>query len=429
MEVKRLFCSLRYMSRIFVLFLIVLLLFHLNVTNANQTCPEKKSGHFKLGLENIPDNFLLSHNIGLITNQTGKAQSGKRNIELLLARGLKLKKIFTPEHGISGVVHTDKKIADSSDECTQIPIISLFSRGRSKQMNLQMLENIDVLMFDIQDSGMRHYTYISTMFQALEIASKYKKKFVVLDRPNILGPCMEGPLVEKGLESFISFAPIALRHGMTVGELAIYYNKYILKKPVKLYVVKMKHYKRDSYEHNSLLTHLSSGIKTLESCHGYSFLGLLGEIKPFHVGLRTPFAFQSIFVPDTRLFTKENWMGLCKILDSYGVEGVLCRICGKRNYYTGLKCRIKDVYMLQAFQLLIKTLVFFKDSGLKMEFSKSFDRAVGTNRLREFVDGKITNCELEQFVNNGLNSFYQKAKSCFLYQPLPKINYLDLSSF
>ena len=390
----------------------------------------EKADKFKLGLENIPVDFvkgLGEFNVGLITNQTGKDQKGKRNIDILLAKGVKIKKIFIPEHGIDGIIHTDKEISDSIDKSIKVPIISLYSKGQAKKMDSNTLKDIDFLIFDIQDCGMRHYTYISTLFEALNVASKYNKKFIVLDRPSMLGPAMEGPLVKKGFESFVSFAPIPLRHGMTIGELAIFYNKYILKRSVKLYIAKMKNYKRDSYANNKMLTYLSSGIRTTNACYGYSFLGLLGEISPFHIGLRTPNPFQCILLPDKKIFENKKWENLKKVLNSYGIENSFYRTFGKKNYFSGLQFKINDVYDLESFKLFINLILLFKKSGLKMEFSKLFDKAIGTDKVRGFFEGKIEKKELQSLINNDLYDFYKKALPCFLYQPLPKVKYLDLS--
>ncbi|MES2181763.1 MAG: exo-beta-N-acetylmuramidase NamZ domain-containing protein, partial [Pseudomonadota bacterium] len=134
-------------------------------------------------------------------------------------------------------------------------------------------------MFDIQDSGMRHYTYISTLYHAMKVAAQYNKQMVIFDRPNPLGARMEGPVVTQQLKSFISIAQVPLRHGMTVGELAWYFNKYELEKPAELHVVRMHGYDRRArfVAQNELAQPLSPGLRTEQACYGYSFLGLLGE--------------------------------------------------------------------------------------------------------------------------------------------------------
>ena len=194
--------------------------------------------------------------------------------------------IFAPEHGFDGKSHAAQEIKDGRDVKTKIPVMSLYGKGTGKKVDPEMIKNIDAFFFDIQDSGMRHYTYISTLFTILKAAEEEKKKVIVFDRPNPLGKAMEGPLVESSLISFISIASIPLRHGMTLGELAEYFNQHVLEKQAALTVVPMKNYDRTvGIEH--LHAPLSPNIASKESCHGYSFLGLLGEVKPFDVGVGT----------------------------------------------------------------------------------------------------------------------------------------------
>ncbi|MFC1841933.1 exo-beta-N-acetylmuramidase NamZ domain-containing protein [Candidatus Dependentiae bacterium] len=385
---------------------------------------------FRLGLENLSPDFIgkiKNVNIGLITNQTGLSLDGKRNIDILLKKGLRIKKIFTPEHGLSGMVHTNDKIVNFVDARANIPIITLYSAGRPIKINRHMVKDIDILMFDIQDAGMRHYTYITTLFDAMDSACNFNKKFVVLDRPSLLGSCMTGPLVEQGFKSAVSIASVPLRHGMSVGELAIYFNKHFLKKPIKLYVAKMKNYQRDSDEHNKMLTFLSSGIRNINSCYCYSFLGLLGEISPFNIGLKTDRRFQCIMLNENKELPIEKWKNLQNLLASCKVESFFCRKLGNKNSVSGLELKIKDINNVASFNLFMKIVSFFKHTGITMRFSKLFDLAVGTNKIRSFLQKGKEKSSLEKHINSNLDIFYKKASTCFLYKPFPKINYVDLS--
>ena len=404
----------------------------LSLDSSEKNLQHVQSNFFTLGLENIKNSFLQDIcptrdvRVGLITNQTGKDQRGRRNVDLLLKKGINIKKIFTPEHGLSGMIHTDKMISNSVDKKTKIPIVSLYSQGKMITINADMVKDIDLLMFDIQDAGMRHYTYITTLYQAMESSAKCDKIFVVLDRPSLLGNCMDGPLVEKGFRSGISIAPIPLRHGMTVGELAIYFNKYELENPIYLYVVPMKNYKRNSFKQNQLLTYLSSGIRNLNACYCYSFLGLLGELRPFSIGLGTDKRFQALMISDSIQFPKQKWVELKRFMKKYGVEGVLCGQVVKNKTYRGLSLNIRNICNVSSFNLLIRILAFFKKSGVPITFSRMFDIAMGTDKVRLFFDGKIKKRRLECFVNKSLSAFYHKASSCFLYAPFPKIMPLNL---
>jgi uncharacterized protein YbbC (DUF1343 family)/CubicO group peptidase (beta-lactamase class C family) len=160
--------------------------------------------------------------VGLITNHTGIDRYRRRTVDLLAkAEGVKLVALFSPEHGIAGKL--DEKIGDSRDEATGLPVYSLY--GESRTPKPEHLENVDALIFDIQDIGCRFYTYTSTMGECLTAAAKAKKKFFVLDRPNpIGGVTVEGPILE-GERTFVGWHDIPLRHGMTVGELARMFNE------------------------------------------------------------------------------------------------------------------------------------------------------------------------------------------------------------
>ncbi len=166
---------------------------------------------------------LRGKRIGLITNQTGKDRGGRSTIDLLFnAPEVKLVALFSPEHGIRGVLD-EEKISNSKDEKTGLPIYSLY--GETRKPASESLKEIDALVFDIQDIGARFYTYISTMGMAMEEAAKHKIGFIVLDRVNpITGQGVEGPLADGDKLSFTAYHRIPVRHGMTAGELARLFN-------------------------------------------------------------------------------------------------------------------------------------------------------------------------------------------------------------
>ena len=160
--------------------------------------------------------------LGLVTNQTGKTRDGRSTIDVLFhAPGVKLVKLFSPEHGIRGDV--DAAVADDRDQATGLPIVSLY--GTRKKPAPADLADLDALVFDIQDIGVRYYTYISTLGLVLEAAAEAKKSLMVLDRPNpIGGRVVAGPVRDPDLASFIAYHALPVRHGMTVGELARLFN-------------------------------------------------------------------------------------------------------------------------------------------------------------------------------------------------------------
>jgi len=384
---------------------------------------------FKLGIENIPHSLIAQYTsnnplrVGLVTNQTGKDQRGNLSVDLLLKKGFKINYIFAPEHGIDGKAEAAQVIKDSHDSKKNIPIISLYAGGdKSKKIDPNLLKDLDALFVDIQDSGMRHYTYISTLFEVLKVAGNEGKKVVVFDRPNPLGRTMEGPLVDPGLISFISIAPIPLRHGMTMGELAEYFNSHVLENKAALTVIEMKNYDR-SYGISHLPAPLSPNIASKASCHGYSFLGLVGEIKPFDVGVGTPHAFQLITLPESLSLHPSVWQKLAAKLKELGIATIPHRYMNerKKEYYHGLRLNIDDINQVNAFNAFLVTASIMKKAGVPIDFAVNFDKAAGSKQVRSFLLGNITYQELRNEINNGLQTFFQKAQAVFKYLPHPEL--------
>jgi uncharacterized protein YbbC (DUF1343 family)/CubicO group peptidase (beta-lactamase class C family) len=166
---------------------------------------------------------LAGRKIALITNHTGRDRDGNRTVDLLAgAKNLKLVRLFSPEHGLYGVL--DEKVGHGTDEKTGLKVFSLY--GQTQRPTPEMLEGIDTMVFDIQDVGARFYTYLSTLGLCMEEAAKRKVRMVVLDRPNPnTGLVVDGPVAQKKHFSFICYGPIPVSHGMTVGELARLFNE------------------------------------------------------------------------------------------------------------------------------------------------------------------------------------------------------------
>jgi uncharacterized protein YbbC (DUF1343 family) len=163
--------------------------------------------------------------IGLITNQSGVTSKLESIVDATLSQGkVRVKAIYAPEHGFRGDRNAGAPVASYIDPQTHLPVYSLY--GASKHASAEMLDGVDVMCFDIQDVGSRAYTYISTMAYAMQAAKQFGKEFWVFDRPNPIGGTVEGPVLEPAYESFIGLYPIAMRHGMTIGELAGLFNDH-----------------------------------------------------------------------------------------------------------------------------------------------------------------------------------------------------------
>jgi SSS family transporter len=165
--------------------------------------------------------------LGLLTNQTGVDREGRRTIDVLLhsVPEVELKTIFTPEHGLFGVKDTEK-IGSEVDTVSRLPVISLYgAKPEQRRPSLEMLKNLDAVAIDLQDAGVRFYTYETVMGYFLEAAAQAHIEIIVLDRPNPIGGVgVQGPVSDNGAESYVDYMPLPIRHGMTLGELALYFN-------------------------------------------------------------------------------------------------------------------------------------------------------------------------------------------------------------
>jgi uncharacterized protein YbbC (DUF1343 family) len=282
----------------------------------------------ELKLEKIPsvltgievlarDGFALlrGSNVGLITNHTGLTNSGVPTVDVLhQAEGVTLKALFGPEHGIRGEV--DEEFGDGVDAKTGLPVYSLYE-GQRREPKPEQLVGVDTLVYDIQDVGARFYTYLSTLGHGLVAAAQNGLRFIVLDRPNpITGNGVEGPLADDTRLSFTAFHPIPVRHGMTLGEMAML---LVAERDLKvdLIVVKCEGWKRsDWFDATGLLwVNPSPNLRSLTAALTYPGVALL-EFTNFSVGRGTDTPFEIMGAPyvDPRAFAY--------VLNAKGLPGV-----------------------------------------------------------------------------------------------------------
>lgn len=276
---------------------------------------------------------LRGQRVGLITNHTGLTRDGQSAIDALhRAPDVKLAALFGPEHGLRGAL--DEKVPDSTDPQTGLPIYSLY--GETQRPKPEQLQDLDALVFDIQDIGCRFYTYISTLGNALEEAAKRRLPFVVLDRPNpITGAMVEGPVADADRLSFTAWHPIPVRHGMTVGELARLFNAE-RKMEAALLVVPCEGWRRaDWWDATGLTwTNPSPNMRSLTQATLYPGIGLL-ETTNLSVGRGTDTPFEVIGAPwldGRRLAAELNAQNLP------GVRFIPIRFTPRASVHQGVSC-------------------------------------------------------------------------------------------
>jgi uncharacterized protein YbbC (DUF1343 family) len=238
---------------------------------------------------------LRGKHVGLITNHTGIDFQERSVVELLAhAPGVQLVALFSPEHGIAG--HADEKLPSTRDASTGLPIYSLY--GEHLRPTEDMLKGIDTLVFDVQDAGVRFYTYTTTMGYCMEEAAKHGIAFYVLDRPNPLtGEIIEGPMLDPEKTSFVAYYPLPVRYGLTIGELAQFFNteNHI---NCQLHVIAMKNWHRNYFFESTGIRWMppSPNLRTLKGAILYPGLEIL-QNAGVSVGRGTESPFEEFGAP------------------------------------------------------------------------------------------------------------------------------------
>lgn len=320
--------------------------------------------------------------VGITTNHTsivGYPQKPNHIVDTLLALGINVVAIYTPEHGFRGEADAGAKIKNGKDEKTGLPIVSLY--GKKRKPEASDIEDIDIMLFDIQDVGARFYTYISTMHYLMEACAENDKKLIVLDRPNPNGFYVDGPVLDPNYKSFVGMHPVPIVHGMTVGEYANMINaESWLANEVScdLEVIKCQ-----GYSHNvryKLPIKPSPNLPNQTSIYLYPSLCMF-EGTVISIGRGTNFPFQVIGSPQIKgtdfHFTPQSMSG------------------AKNPKLEGEKCfgqdlsQLKDEYFIQNREINIDWLISFynKYEGEKSEFfTNYFDKLAGSDLLREQIE-------------------------------------------
>lgn len=418
------------MRKLFVLF------FSLSVFGA--CVAEAAAPKVKTGIEVLRDRGfkpLKGKRVGLVTNPSGVDRDLRSTIDILYdAPGVELVALYGPEHGVRGDVYAGGKINDSIDETTGLPVYSLY--GATRKPTPQMLEGIDVMVYDIQDVGVRSYTYISTLGLVMEACAEKGIEVMVLDRPNPLGGNkIEGCYVEPGFHSFVSQYRIPYVYGLTVGELACLINEEGLNRGqkgdrepsrCKLSVIPMEGWSRDMvYEDTGLPWVLPSpNIPFKDSPMYYAASGVCGELYGFMnigVGYTLPFqVFGALWLDPVKLKDK---------VESYGLEGVSFRtiwfkpfsgsqkgqlVGGLQFFFTDYpKARMTEVqfYVMQAVCELYpdkKAFEIVDGYGL-------FDKVCGTDYVRATFSKRYNVSDIIDYWRKDEDSFRALSQKYHIY--------------
>ncbi|MBH0036924.1 exo-beta-N-acetylmuramidase NamZ family protein [Pseudoalteromonas sp. SWN166] len=348
---------------------------------------------------------LKNKSVGLVVNQTSTV--GQTHlVDALLTKNINITKIFAPEHGFRGDHDAGAHVKNAVDGKTGIPLISIY--GKNKKPSQAALADVDVIVFDIQDVGVRFYTYISSMHYMMEAAAEQGIEFLVLDRPNPNIAYVNGPILEPEFKSFVGMHPIPVLHGMTVGELAkmIKGEGWINKAPdLKLTVIPVDYYTRKSTY--SLPVKPSPNLPNDQAIALYPSLCFF-EATPISIGRGTDFAFQVIGYSPVALgdfnFTPRAIKGaaLNPKFKNQTVQGLDLR----QANITGLNL----TYLINAYTELSKSNISF------FERADFMDKLAGTNKLRLAIEAGQSEAQIKQSWQAGLAQFKAQRAPYLLYK-------------
>lgn len=361
--------------------------------------------------------------VGLITNPTGLTGRMLPTIDALHQHpDVQLVALFAPEHGIRGDIHAGENVSTYQDKQTGLPVYSLY--GKTRKPTPEMLAGIDILLYDIQDIGSRAYTYIYTMAYAMEAAKENNLRFIVLDRPNPLGgERVEGNVLDPRFSSFIGLYPIPQVYGMTVGELARYFNTE-LGINCRLEVVPMQGWTRKMRfaETGLFWTPTSPHVPRAETAFFVAATGCIGELDTISEGVGYPLPFELIGAP---------WMDgqrLADELNRRNLAGVWFRPVFFRNYYlkfvkeqcSGVQIHITDfqqveptkiqIHILNAIRILFPEQPVFDTKRIDM-----FNKAMGTDAIARAIQNQTPADEIINSWQSDLSQFKLKRQKYLLY--------------
>ena len=335
--------------------------------------------------------------------------------------------LYGPEHGVRGNVHAGDHVDNETDKKTGLKMYSLY--GKTKKPNKEMMDEIDVMVYDIQDNGCRSYTYISTLGMLMEACIEHGKELVVLDRPNPLGGNkIEGCLVEDGYISFVSQFKIPYLYGQTPGELALYLNATDYENKCKLTVVKMKGWKRDmTWDETGLEWIVASPhVPHGQSAVFYPVTGIFGEFGYISIGVGYTLPFEVMGAPWISADT------LSEALNALNLPGVYFRPIYYKPYYSTFKgelCQGVQIHILDYEVARLSEIQFLVVQELMRLWPEKdwfelcnqkrfnmFDKVCGTNKIREEFGKRYQWEDIREYWYKDVENYRKASSKYYLYK-------------
>ncbi len=397
-------------NKIYTIFLIIILAANadaqgiIQISNSIKTINDIKVGADRTQ-EYLP--LLLGKSVAVVANQSAKIKS-THLVDSLLALGVNVKKVFCPEHGFRGIADAGKKVKTYKDSKTGLPVISLY--GKNLKPVPADLKDLDILIFDIQDVGVRFYTYLSTLHNVMEACAENNKQLIVLDRPNPNGYYIDGPVMEDAYKSFLGMHSVPIVYGMTIGEYAQMINgESWLKGGEKC---NLKVISLDGYSHTDLYElpiRPSPNLPNMASVYMYPSLGLF-EGTIVSVGRGTDLPFQVIGHPSLQ---KTNYTFIPQPKEGAmdpKYKGQVCNGYNLYNFGTEYMKNTKKIYLYW----LIGT---YKNTPDKTNFfDENFNYHAGNATLQKQIKEGADEDEIRKSWEEGINKFKIIRKKYLLYK-------------
>lgn len=402
-------------------------------TGSDKIIEEISKRTVKPGIELLREqNFeiLIGKRVGLVTNPTGVSSKLKSTIDIIdEAENVNLVALFGPEHGVRGNFSAGDHVTDQRDSKTGLPVYSLY--GKRKKPLEEIMNSIDVFVYDIQDIGSRSYTYISTMGKIMEQAAEFDKEVIILDRPNPLGGIrVEGPITEDGFISFVSQFKIPYVYGLTCGELAILLNEEGLlkdEKKCKLTVVPMQGWNREmTFEETGLeWIPTSPHIPHKNSAFYYAATGIIGELDANLIGVGYTLPFQTLAT---------TWLDADELalkMNALNLEGVVFRPIYFKPYYMakkgeelkGVQIHITNYKTVNLTEIQFYFLETAHELNNEIDFFEShkdrismFNKVSGSESVIDLITKNYKFSDLKPFWDKDVESFKKLSKKYYLYE-------------
>ena len=367
--------------------------------------------------------------VGLVTNPPGVDNELRSDVDILAAvQGIKLVALFSPEHGVRGSAHAGFNVEDNRDEATGLPVYSLY--GKYRVPAKEMLQGIDVLVYDIQDIGCRSFTYVSTLGNIMKAAAENNIQVVVLDRPNPLGGLkIEGNITEDNCISFVSRLKIPYIYGLTVGELALLLNgENMLGAKCDLTVIKMKGWKRRmTYADTGLPWVLPSPhIPEPISAPFYAVSGIVGELDDISIGVGYTLPFQIFGASWIKAYE------LASAMNALNLQGVIFRPIyyapfyskGKGKELQGVQVYFTDYHKARLcdtqFYLLQELYRLYPDHDILGQASNDrkdmFDKVCGSKEIRRLFMQHHRWADARSYWDKDAEAFRRLSQKYYLYK-------------